>query len=204
MFEAKNLSMGQVNALVKNIGGEEAVRAILDGTLTVQIKGDPHKPLVAFYKTIIDGDGAPFHVFDVFCGPNERICVSRNFREDFFGRVEDPGLPMRIVAYRVTNIIHTNTIMEELGDEAETNLRCLYTFLNRQRHGEVGCLSVNRNCANVFRVRNAKGEFRMVQAVWNDRSPRGYWDIFSVSDRRTIEARWPLLTRVFAQAPRTY
>ena len=37
-FAAKNLSLGQVNALVKKLGGETSALAILDGTLTFTLE----------------------------------------------------------------------------------------------------------------------------------------------------------------------
>ncbi len=49
-FAAKNFTMGQLNALVKILGGEENVHKILRNQVAVQLHPQPKKPILKIKK----------------------------------------------------------------------------------------------------------------------------------------------------------
>ena len=56
MFAAKSLTLGQVDALVKKIGGIETAKALLQGTVTFEIKKGKFRDFTHYRTITIGGD----------------------------------------------------------------------------------------------------------------------------------------------------
>ncbi len=184
MFVSKNLTAGQLNALVKIIGGEGTVRDLLDGTVKLVIKAA--KLLKRVTTTSVSG-AKEFVAKDVF-KPNNlgriKFWLGNNFQTQLLGKIEknvpDAKLAISVLAKSSKNM----PIMAELGDQAETALAYLYELISRQPRGEVGPLLTDGR-ANIFYIRDANSQFWVVYTSWF--STRREWCL----DARFVEYPYP-------------
>lgn len=200
-FASAGLTVGQLNALVKKVGGEDVVRQILNDSLVFKII---ESPLLDFINTItIPATTKSLVAKDKFVINISRKAKAKigflggNFKEWFLsgnGKIEDPiaETTLRYVNLRKPSV-DAPIIAELSGKErAETTLSELYALLEKQCHGEDGPLLTN-GYANIFYVRDQNGALRAVRAYWSG----GRWGVHA----RSVEDpfRWIDGYRVFSR-----
>ncbi len=95
------------------------------------------------------------------------VWIGENFETNFLGKVEKNVKDATVVVYRLEKSSPDKDIRHELGsDKEETALAHLFELLTRQSRGESGVLLTN-GYANIFYVRDAKGNFWAVNAYWS-------------------------------------
>jgi hypothetical protein len=163
-FAARNLSLGQVNALWKKLGGEAAVLGIIAGTLkfTLEaVEGQPYNGSTFFQTQSgrwVDSDldryvGLDGHTRGTL--PVGRVLKQNTAEADMFGKL---GTTM-----------HEETLKNacDLGQIGE--------LIAAQEGGKPGTL-LNNGYANIFPVRGKDGALRVVYVLWSadDREWRVY------------------------------
>ncbi len=95
--------------------------------------------------------------------------------------VEEQTPEMELTFHKLCQSSLDKSILDELGDKAETYLSQFWALLEMQGHGQKGNLLVNGN-ANIFYIRDAENTLWAVVARWGAGS--GGWDLSadSVSD----------------------
>ncbi len=105
------------------------------------------------------------------------VWLSDNFKTNFLGKIEKDVRAATLVASRLEKSSLDKDIRAELGtDKEETILAHLFQLLSRQSDGKPGILLTN-GYANIFYVRDAKGNFWAVYAGWY--SPGRGWHVYA-------------------------
>ena len=163
-FAARNLSLGQVNALVKKLGGEAAVLGIIAGTtkFTLEIVEGSTFDEAAFFQPCagrwVDAD------LDRYVGLETRSTRSAsalNCRQLEVGENEATMFGQSgsdQYAQTLANVC-------DLGQIAE--------LIAAQEGGKPGVL-LNNGCANIFPVRGKDGSLRVVHVFWSGGVRRWY------------------------------
>ncbi|GMU73854.1 MAG: hypothetical protein AMXMBFR44_0530 [Candidatus Campbellbacteria bacterium] len=186
MFAMQNLTAGQLNALVKKVGGEKAVHGILDGTL---------KFAVEVVKSVIN-------LADFF-KTRKGIWVSDEFRQRILApalEMEETApasvgkpydLPCDMTDAEVRGKFYGNHVFED----TRAFCRYLESAITAQWGGESGDL-LNNGYANLFYVRgvNEKGEGEVFTVLVNWGADDGEW---YVSAYRLDGNRWYRGCRAF-------
>jgi len=168
-FASQNLTAGQLNALVKTLGGEQVARDILADrvkwTITEQVK-----KLLAHIGTISVGAVKNFIAsghFKVDTSRNALVKIAwmnDNFRNSFLSKVEKNVPAGEINVHTLLEASSDDPIREKLGkDHEETYLADLRVALKKQSNGESGTLLTNGR-ANIFYIRDTKGTLWAVSA----------------------------------------
>lgn len=94
------------------------------------------------------------------------------------GKTEDPISERTLRYHELRESSMDGPIIAELGGEAkaETTLMEMFSLMEKQKHGEDGCL-LNNGYANIFYVRDQTGVLRAVRVYWHG----GGWDVGACS-----------------------
>lgn len=180
-FASANLTVGQLNALVKTLGGEPTVRGILDGTVEFQIT---KRAILEHIGTVdVPGSPEPFVVGEHFRldlsskAPVKISYIGDNFKTWFGGTTEKPKAPTALRYGKLLQPSKDTPIIAELGGEekSETTLAEMFYLMGLQGKGEVGVL-LNNGSANIFYVRDRSGALRTVRVFWDGDG----WNVFAI------------------------
>ncbi|MEK7606543.1 MAG: hypothetical protein AAB458_03080 [Patescibacteria group bacterium] len=165
----KDWTQGELNALVKKIGGEEVARGVLNDSLLFKIEKSTVPPLLDVIGThLVLATTSPIFGIEKFkLKKDGGICsyLGDNFRSWFLGKTEDPKSETTLRSARLTRNSPDKPILETLGDKAETSLAEMFAMMEVQADGKGGNLLVN-GYANIFYVKDSTGMLRAVYAHW--------------------------------------
>ena len=198
-FESKNLTVGQLNALVKIIGGEEVVRGVLDKSVEVVLSA---VKLLRQLTTVSVTGIQKFVARDAFGESNPdgiKFYFWDNFRSNFLGKVEEDVPTATIAVHRLEKASLNRPIMAELGVDEKTKkgvmkLAQFYELIKAQAHGEEGSLLVN-GYANIAYIEDEEGNLWAVNADWYSVYRGWSVDAFSVG----FPYGWSAGSRVLSQ-----
>lgn len=169
-FASAELTAGQLNALVKKVGGKDRVLEILRGDVELAIK----QPCLLRRVSTIQVSGVKkFVAADRLKAANVG-CMDDNFKKLFLNKVEENIEDAAIAIHRLEKASLDAPILAELGNRAETKLCQLFALLEKQSRGEKGVLLVS-GYANIVYIRGNDGNLLAVSASWN--SHFGYWGV---------------------------
>lgn len=181
-FAAKNLTMGQMNAIVKMLGGEEGALRFLAGNVEVIVKS-----VLDFVATVVLPAQPRFVARDHFkvdtsAKAKVKIAFIWSGFQPFLEKTEEPVGETTLAVRKLTKDLLDKEIRKELGGEKEeTTLSQFWAMLEKQGHGQAGELLTN-GYANIFYIRDAENTLWAVRAYWD--ADRGGWDVHARSVTR--------------------
>ncbi len=189
-----NLTLGQIEAGINKIGGEDAFMRLLAGELNVvpAKPADPKKLLEALTTVSVaacEKFVAKEH-FKVDTGRKAKVKIAflwDNFSKHFLPKTEEGVLAGEIKVHKLLQSSLDAPIMTELGDPTSysTTLADMWAMLEKQPNGEEGALLVN-GYANIFYIHDIEGNLWAVSADWF--ADRGGWRVGAYSVERP--GRW--------------
>jgi|CXWL01.1.fsa_nt_gi hypothetical protein len=196
-FAMADLEAGQLNALVKIIGGSDVVRQILRSevvvTLTAKQAPAPKPPLLTLINGAIQIDGVPIFQPKVLT-TRKGLWVS----DDFVSQVRAKagaigGLDaLSLCSYELARDAYDREITQGLGEKrlfSEFEVcACIEQLVSKQSNGEEGDL-LNNGCANLFYLAGC-----VVRVRW--RADRCWW---FVSAWELGDVRWVAGRRAFSR-----
>ncbi|MEX2405065.1 MAG: hypothetical protein WD579_00515 [Candidatus Paceibacterota bacterium] len=196
----KDWTIGQLNALVKKIG-EENARRILSDEIQFQLV-EPEKPrILEFFSTTTARGAKEFIAKDNFREGKETdgvsiIWLGSNFKSHFLGKIEENVEDTELKIHRLREYSRDIPIIHELGGEeiVETSLSHLWSLLKRQGQGEDGDLLTN-GYANIFYIRDSQGVLWAVRALWFSGRRGWYVEAYSIE----YPSRWDGGYQVFSR-----
>ncbi len=187
-FAAKNLTVGQLNAVVKKMGGAENVMQFLRGELVIKTSD-----LLRCVSTVeVCGTKhfvAKDHLKEAKVGLN-----CDKFKDLFIDKVEEDVEDAILVISDLERGSLDVSILAELGYRAETSLAYLFALLKKQNKGEEGPLLTN-GLVNIFYVRGTDGNLWALLIRWV--SGVRYWLVktYSVGQLKEWAADWRVFSR---------
>lgn len=176
-----NLTLGQIEAGINKIGGEDAFMRLLAGELNVvpAKPADPKKLLelmTAVSVAACEKFVAKEH-FKVDTGKKAKVKIAflwDNFSKHFLPKTEEGVLAGELKVHKLLQSSLDAPIMTELGDPRSysTTLADMWGMLEKQPGGEEGALLVN-GYANIFYIHDTEGNLWAVSAYWG--ASRGGW-----------------------------
>ena len=182
-----NLTLGQVEAGINKIGGEDAFMRLLAGELNiVPAKPADPKKLLELVTTVSVAACEKFiasECFKVDTGRKAKVKIAflwDNFSKHFLPKTEEGVLAGELKVHKLLQSSLDAPIMTELGDPQSysTTLADMWAMLQMQPNGEEGALLVN-GYANIFYIHDAGGNLWVVYALW--RSDDGGWRVEAYS-----------------------
>lgn len=183
-----NLTLGQIEAGINKIGGEDVFMRLLAGELSiVPAKPADPKKLLELVTT------APVAACEKFVAKEHfKVDISRkakvkiaflwdNFQKHFLPKIEDGMLAGELKVHKLLRSSLDAPIMTELGEPKvySTVLADLWALLEKQPNGEEkGVLLVN-GYANIFYIHDVDGTLWAVNAPWF--SGHGGWNVGALS-----------------------
>jgi hypothetical protein len=172
-----DLNLEQIEAVVNKIGGMDSVQRLLADELVVVEKGTlaTEKPkqcktLLREVTTVSVGSSEKFVAAEHFTNSSSagiKFWLGDNFKTNFFGKIEENVPAAELNIHTLTKASLHASIRAELGAEhEETKLTHLYELLKKQPKGESAALLTN-GIANIFYIRDTKGELWAVHAYWD-------------------------------------
>ncbi len=189
------LTLGQVEAIVNKLGGEEGVQQLLSGALMV-VKASISALLEEVGIVSLPATGKFITSYHFATGNKEVkiACVWDNFQNNFLSKVENPQGKTTLRISKLKKNSLDASILAELGSKAETTLANIWELLKKQTNGESGKLLTN-GYANIFYVRDSKGVLWAVRVRWHGDGwcvnaysvgdPRGWFEGFQVFSRNS-------------------
>ncbi|MFA6278757.1 MAG: hypothetical protein WCS97_01940 [Candidatus Paceibacterota bacterium] len=196
-FASKNLTAGQLNAIVKKLGGEEMALRFLRDELTVS---EPiAKKLLNFVTTTNVSEVTSFIVKDKFregkTTDGVKIAwLGSNFKENFLGKTERGIASATLRIQKLTKDSLDAPILTELGDTAETTLAQLWELMKLQGSGQEGKLLVN-GWANIVYIRDKNENLWAVYARWSSGSDGWVVGAYSVESPGRWGADFQVVSR---------
>ncbi|HUD03104.1 MAG TPA: hypothetical protein VMR46_03800 [Candidatus Paceibacterota bacterium] len=175
-FAMADLTGGQMNAIVKKLGGHQgALRFLRDELKIVEaqpLKIDEVEPkkLLKLVTTVSVAATKIFTASDHFKVDTQkaavRICsLGDNFKENLLGLSEGGCEATNIKVHKLLAHSSDLPIIEELADKCEIRLGQFFALLSKQGKGKKGVLLTNGK-ANVAYIRGVKGILWAVSAYW--------------------------------------
>jgi hypothetical protein len=169
-----NLTLGQIEAGINKIGGEDAFMRLLAGELNVvPAKPADPKKLLELMTTVSVAACEKFVAkenFKVDTGKKAKVKIAflwDNFSKYFLPKTEEGVLAGEIKVHKLLQSSLDAPIMTELGDPRSysTTLADMWGMLEKQPGGEEGALLVN-GYANIFYIHDTEGNLWAVRASW--------------------------------------
>jgi len=169
-----NLTLGQIEAGINKIGGEDAFMRLLSGELNiVPAKPADPKKLLELVTTVSVAACEKFVAkehFKVDTGRKAKVKIAflwDNFSKHFLPKTEEGVLAGEIKVHKLLQSSLDAPIMTELGDPRSysTTLADLWGMLEKQPNGEEGALLVN-GYANILYIHDTEGNLWAVYAYW--------------------------------------
>lgn len=198
-FASAGLTAGQLNAIVKKLGGHDRALMFLRDELTVS---EPVKPKLLELLGIVSVPASAKKFvakkkFVINTGDDASVKISYlgdNFKNEFLGKTEKPFAGSELRQQKLMESSVDGPIIAEIGGEAkaETTLTEIFALMEKQGKGQAGAL-LNNGWWNIFYVRNAKGVLRAVYVGWGG----GGWGVYAGSVEGPI--RWYAGRQVFSR-----
>lgn len=189
-----NLTLGQIEAGINKIGGEDAFMRLLAGELNiVPAKPSDPKKLLELVTTVSVAACEKFVAKEHFKVDTSRKAKVKiaflwdNFSKHFLPKTEEGVLAGEIKVNKLLQSSLDAPIMTELGDPRSysTTLADLWALLEKQPNGEEGALLVN-GYANTLYIHDTEGNLWAVFASWY--AAYGGWYVEALSVGRP--GRW--------------
>lgn len=181
-FAMADMTAGELNALVKNLGGAEAARRVNRGELTVA-EAEKSGLLRQLASGIIVPGAERFNVVEAFAEGEHAdgvhiFGVNETFREHFFGKTEEDVPEVTVAAYELTKGSRDPAIITALGGEerAEFKLAHVRELMRRTQAGEESSL---QRGVNVLYARDGDDTLFAVNAYW--RADARVWNVSAYS-----------------------
>lgn len=175
-----NLTLGQIEAGINKIGGEDAFMRLLAGELNVvpAKPSDPKKLLELVTTTSVAAiesfKSAESFKVDTKKAATRIYYLGDNFKKHFGRKEEGASEATEIKVHKLTESSLDAPIITELGQTCEITLGQFFALLSKQGKGESGPLLTN-GWANIAYIRDDEGNLWAVGASWD--SVDGGWDI---------------------------
>lgn len=121
--------------------------------------------------------------------------LSRDFKEWFLGKTEEPVQETTLGYHKLHRLSVDGPIIAELGGEAkaETTLSEMFSLMEKQQKRGEGGVLLDGGLANVFYIRDVSGSLRGVRVRWR-------YHGWSVRARSVgFPYRWDIARRVFSR-----
>lgn len=198
-----NLTLGQIEAGINKIGGEDAFMRLLAGELNiVPAKPADPKKLLELVTTVSVAACEKFVAkehFKVDIGRKAKVKIAflwNNFSKHFLPKTEEGVAQGEIKVHKLLQSSLDAPIMTGLGDPRSysTTLADLWALLEKQPNGEEGALLVN-SYANILYIHDTEGNLWAVGAYWG--ADHGGWDVeaYSVEDPFRWSGGYQVLSR---------
>ncbi|MEX2010465.1 MAG: hypothetical protein WD874_01520, partial [Parcubacteria group bacterium] len=163
----KDWTMGQLNALVKNVGGEDVARAIIAGKAKVTVVLENVLTLLSTISLPAQPRFVARDHFKVDTNNSAEVKIAflwDDFQHYFLGKIEGEAPEAELAIRQLDKDLLDKDIRAEIGaDKEKTTLSQLWALLELQGHGQEGKLLVN-GYANIFYIRDAKDNLWAVGA----------------------------------------
>jgi len=181
LFASQNLTAGELNALVKKVGGEEMVRKIFSYHLEIIVLDKIPGEFVTFIDDVkIMARTTEFVVRDEFSVGNHgglKIAhCSGSFNQCFGRKVEKPAAEteLTVLEKRLSQRNCQSKFIREIiakknlafGENSEISLAEFHALLMKQGNGQDGPLFTDGR-ANVAYIRNFSGVLCVVIGLWH-------------------------------------
>ncbi len=198
-----NLTLGQIEAGINKIGGEDAFMRLLAGELNV-VPAKPANPkklldLVTSLSVSAREKFVAKEHFKVDTGRKAKVKIAflwDNFSKHFLPKTEEGVLAGEIKVHKLLQSSLDAPIMTELGDPTvySTTLADMWAMLEKQANGEEGALLVN-GYANIFYIHDTEGNLWAVYAYWG--AGDGGWGV----EARSVDYpdRWSAVNQVLSR-----
>lgn len=167
-----NVNLGQIEALINKLGGEEGLHRFLVGELTIK------EPDLLRRITTISVPGTKRFVAKDHLKTANIGWAGDNFNKLFLKKAEENVKDLTIAVDRLEKNSLDASILAELGNRAEINLAHFFWLIEKQSKGENGPLLTN-GYANIAYILGIDGNLWAVGVYWY--SGRGYWRVGAVS-----------------------
>jgi len=179
---------GQLNALVKNLGGENIARGILNGAVKFTVAA---QKLLTKLTEVMVGGTEKFVAAAAF-GPDNpagiKFYLWDGFKANFLGKVEENVGTAIIAVHQLEKPSLDAPIMAELGVEKRViKLAHFYEMLKAQSQGQEGPLLVNGH-ANIAYTEDENSKVWAVRARWSSGDRDWVVDASSVERPRVWDA----------------
>ena len=187
-YALDNIEFGQMNAVVKKLGGKEGVERFLRGELVVtdpanltakpRLRSSTSKKVLADLLEL-EGDPIRLPAVDRFVARDKFVVdrngelpisyLGHNFKANFLGKTEEKVKKATLKRRKLLKSSLDAPILDALGGEkkAEVALAHAFEFLK----------TADRDRWYIFYVRDANGNLWAVRAYWDDRG----WDVSAYS-----------------------
>jgi hypothetical protein len=140
MFASKDLTLGQINALVKKVGGHTEVLDVLSGKTTLVLQPQSKPKMLDCVATVRIPALSEFVAIDRITRRTvgaDQVKISE-FRAEFkkcflygAGKIEQPAHSFEMCISRITNSSFVSSYVDELGRNADAviSLGALYAFM---------------------------------------------------------------------------
>lgn len=187
-----------VQAIWNMIGGEKVARALVSGRAKLEVT--MIQIIYWLDTTKTSATTEKFVAKDKFkLKKDGGICsyFSENFQNWFLagdGKIENPLGEQTLRYSELIQSSQNDRIIEELGGKAkaETTLAEMFDLMDKQSDGNKGVLFIN-SWANIFYIKDLRGELRAVDLRWRD----GGWRVYANSVGDPFD--WGAGGRVFSR-----
>ena len=180
-----NLTLGQIEAGINKIGGEDAFMRLLAGELNVvPAKPTDPKRLLELVTTASVAAIESFKSSENFKegkkGPVQIYSIGDNFKKHFGRKEEGASEAIELKIHKLLERSLDAPIITELADKFEITLGQFFSLIQKQGKGEAGVLLTN-GYANIAYIRDDEGILWAVRAGW-DAGSGWYVEASSVGD----------------------
>lgn len=182
MFASKNLTAGQLNALVKKLGGEERVHQILSDDVEVTFN-EKHllEPVATYRVNGAEQLDASEKFREDETGGVKIAYIGSDFRENFQGKVErgvesaelqihdlrESARDPEIISELVGREVSESDELQDAAAQMESTLSHLWSLLRTQEGGSDDGPLLISGYANIFYIRDTDGTFWAVGVRWD-------------------------------------
>jgi hypothetical protein len=173
VMKYNQINLGQIEAIINKLGGEEGVKGLLSGALVVvsntatkakekllelvnSVRAKGAKKFVA-KESFKKGNSDGVAIYDIY----------QSFKTNFLGKVEEDIPDTDLKAHKLLRDSRDPNIIVDLGDNHETHLAHIWSLMKLQPNGGEGALLTN-GYANIFYVRDVEGVLWAVDVRWFD------------------------------------
>lgn len=182
------LTLGQIEAIINKLGGEEKAEAFLRGELIVSPAEASN--LLRQIATVSVSGFREFVAKDHLRSANIGLIIESNFKYFFLEKIEKNVGPINLAVYRLEKSSLDTSILAKLGDCAEISLAYFFELLKRQAYRQKGQLLTN-GFANIAYVRGSDGDLLAVSAQWRGSNHDWYVDVASINrPSRRLKGRY--------------
>ncbi len=166
------INLGQIEAIINKLGGEDGVKGLLSGALVVvqNTTAQAKEKLLEFVSTVRVSGSKRFVARDSFKKGNadgvKIYDIYQSFKTNFLGKTKEEEVSdADLKIHKLLKSSRDPNIIVELGANHETCLTYVWNLMKNQPNGEEGTLLTN-SFANIFYVRDVEGVLWAVDVGW--------------------------------------